>query len=38
VPDASQAQAEAIAYFPEGRGYLLGSEFSGQPLLRTDCR
>ncbi len=38
VPDASQAQSEAIAYFPEGRGYLQGSEFSGQPLLRTDCR
>jgi hypothetical protein len=38
VPDASQAQSEAIAYFPEGRGYLLGSEFSGQPLFRTDCR
>lgn len=38
VPEASQAQSEAIAYFPEGRGYLLGSEFSGQPLFRTDCR
>lgn len=38
VPAASQAQAEAIAYFPEGRGYLMGSEFSGQPLYRTDCR
>lgn len=38
VPDASQAQSEAIAYFPEGRGYLMGSEFSGQPLMRTDCR
>ena len=38
VPDGSQAQSEGIAYFPEGRGYLLGSEFSGQPLLRTDCR
>ncbi|XXF75233.1 hypothetical protein P2318_19395 [Myxococcaceae bacterium GXIMD 01537] len=38
VPDASQAQSEAAAYFPEGRGYLLGSEFTGQPLYRTECR
>jgi hypothetical protein len=38
VPTASQAQAEAVAFTPEGRGYLLGSEFAGQPLYRTSCR
>lgn len=38
VPGASQAQAEAIAFTPGGRGYLLGSEFAGQPLYRTECR
>jgi hypothetical protein len=38
VPGASQAQAEAIAFTPGERGYLLGSEFAGQPLYRTECR
>ncbi|KFE69472.1 hypothetical protein [Hyalangium minutum] len=38
VPAASQAQAEAITFTPGGRGYLLGSEFAGQPLYRTDCQ
>jgi hypothetical protein len=38
VPSASQAQSEAIAFTPGGLGYLLGSEFAGQPLYRTDCR
>ncbi|MBU8897013.1 hypothetical protein DRW03_21695 [Corallococcus sp. H22C18031201] len=38
VPGASQAQAEAVAFLPDGRGYLLGSEFTGQPLVRVDCR
>ncbi|MBN1208520.1 MAG: hypothetical protein JXB05_26905 [Myxococcaceae bacterium] len=38
VPGASQAQAEAIAFTPGGEGYLLGSEFTGQPLYRTECR
>lgn len=38
VPSASQAQAEAIAFSKDGRGYLLGSEFAGQPLYRTNCR
>jgi hypothetical protein len=38
VPGASQAQAEAISYVPGGEGYLLGSEFTGQPLYRTGCR
>jgi hypothetical protein len=38
VPGASQAQAEAIAFREGARGYLLGSEFAGQPLYRTDCR
>ncbi|WP_414654240.1 hypothetical protein [Hyalangium sp.] len=38
VPGASQAQAEAIALTEGARGYLLGSEFAGQPLYRTDCR
>lgn len=38
VPGASQAQAEAIAFTLDGQGYLLGSEFTGQPLYRTQCR
>jgi hypothetical protein len=38
VPGASQAQAEAVTYLSDGNGYLLGSEFSGQPLYRTLCR
>lgn len=38
VPAASQAQAEALAFSKDGRGYLLGSEFVGQPLYRTTCR
>ncbi|WP_075006262.1 hypothetical protein [Stigmatella aurantiaca] len=38
VPGASQAQAEAIAFLADGNGYLLGSEFTGQPLYRTLCR
>jgi hypothetical protein len=38
VPAGSQAQAEAITFTPGGRGYLLGSEFAGQPLYRTDCQ
>jgi hypothetical protein len=38
VPGASQAQAEAITFTSEQRGYLLGSEFTGQPLYRTLCR
>jgi len=38
VPHGSQAQAEAIAFLAEGHGYLLGTEFSGQPLWRVGCR
>ncbi|WP_244225051.1 hypothetical protein, partial [Corallococcus sicarius] len=38
VPGASQAQAEAITFLQDGRGYLLGSEFTGEPLVRVDCR
>ncbi|ADO72494.1 conserved uncharacterized protein [Stigmatella aurantiaca DW4/3-1] len=38
VPGASQAQAEAIAFLADGDGYLLGSEFTGQPMYRTRCR
>lgn len=38
VPGGSQAQAEAITFTSEQRGYLLGSEFTGQPLYRTGCR
>jgi hypothetical protein len=38
VPGASQAQAEAITFTSEQRGYLLGTEFTGQPLYRTGCR
>lgn len=38
VPGASQAQAEAVSYLPDGDGYLLGTEFSGQPLWHVGCR
>ncbi|MFP2925489.1 hypothetical protein ACLESO_09760 [Pyxidicoccus sp. 3LG] len=38
VPSASQAQAEAITFLQDGNGYLLGSEFTSQPLFRTGCR
>ncbi|AGC46134.1 hypothetical protein MYSTI_04845 [Myxococcus stipitatus DSM 14675] len=38
VPGASQAQAEAASYLPDGDGYLLGTEFSGQPLWHVGCR
>lgn len=38
VPTGGQAQSEAIAFSSDGRGYLLGSEFAGQPLYRTNCR
>ncbi len=38
VPGASQAQAEAITFLQDGNGYLLGSEFTSQPLWRTGCR
>ncbi|MDC0708051.1 hypothetical protein POL68_06175 [Stigmatella sp. ncwal1] len=38
VPGASQAQAEALTFLADGNGYLLGSEFTGQPLYRTQCR
>lgn len=38
VPSASQAQPKAIAFTPGGRGYLLGSAFTGQPLYRTECQ
>jgi hypothetical protein len=36
VPDATQPQAEAVSYTPDGRGYLLGTERSGF-LYRVDC-
>ncbi|NMO14430.1 hypothetical protein HPC49_04940 [Pyxidicoccus fallax] len=38
VPGASQAQAEAITFLQDGNGYLLGSEFTSQPLFLTRCR
>jgi hypothetical protein len=38
VPGPSQAQAEAIAWLPDGRSYVLGSEFAGQGLFQVDCR
>ncbi|MFP2958935.1 hypothetical protein ACLEPN_14085 [Myxococcus sp. 1LA] len=38
VPSGSQAQAEAIAYVQDGNGYLLGTEFTGQPLWLMGCR
>jgi hypothetical protein len=38
VPGASQAQAEAITFLQDGNGYLLGTEFTSQPLWRTGCR
>jgi hypothetical protein len=37
VPAPSQQQAEAIAWLPDGSGYLLGSEGVGEPLYRVDC-
>lgn len=38
VPGASQAQAEAITFLQDGNGYLLGTEFTSQPLWLTGCR
>ncbi len=38
VTSASQPQSEAIAYLPEGRAYLLGTEGVGEGLFRVDCR
>ncbi|ATB48629.1 hypothetical protein [Corallococcus macrosporus] len=38
VPSGSQAQAEAISYVQDGNGYLLGTEFTGQPLWLMGCR
>ena len=38
VPSGSQAQAEAITYLHDGNGYLLGTEFTGQPLWLIRCR
>ncbi|MBF5043228.1 hypothetical protein FGE12_12585 [Aggregicoccus sp. 17bor-14] len=37
VPGPSQPQAEAVAWLPDGSGYLLGSEDVGAPLYRVDC-
>ena len=37
VPGPSQPQAEAVAWLPDGSGYLLGSEDAGAPLYRVDC-
>lgn len=37
LPQGSQPQAEAIAYTPDGLGYLMGSEGAGAPLYREDC-
>lgn len=38
VPGGPQAQAEAVSYLSDGEGYLLGTEFTGQPLWRVGCR
>ena len=38
VPAARHLQGEAVGYTPDGRGYLLGGEGDGTPLLRVDCR
>ncbi|WP_163786485.1 hypothetical protein [Myxococcus vastator] len=38
VPSGSQAQAEAITFVQDGNGYLLGTEFTGQPLWLIGCR
>jgi hypothetical protein len=38
VPGASQAQAEAMTFLQDGNGYLLGSEFTSQPLYVVGCR
>ncbi len=37
VPSGSQAQAEAITFLQDGRGYFLGTEFTSQPLWLTGC-
>lgn len=37
VPSARQRQAEAVAYTTDGQGYLLGSEFTGEPLMWVPC-
>ncbi len=38
VTSAPQPQSEAIAYLPDGRGYLVGTEGAGEGLFRIDCR
>lgn len=38
VPGGSQAQAEAITFLQDGRGYFMGTEFTSQPLWLTGCR
>jgi len=38
IPAASQIQSEAVAYLPDGGGYLLGSEGRDSPIYRVDCR
>jgi hypothetical protein len=37
APAPRQPQGEAIAYDPDGRGYLVGSEKTGAPLYRIHC-
>jgi hypothetical protein len=37
APSGAQPQGEALAFLPDGSGYLLGSERAGAPLLRVDC-
>lgn len=38
VPRAPQPKPEAAAYLVDGRGYVLGSEFAGEPVFVARCR
>lgn len=38
VPSGAQPQSEAIAYFADGEGYLLGTEWSGEAIFTVPCR
>jgi len=37
VPAPGQPQSEAIAWLPDGRGYLVGTEGAGEGLFRVQC-
>lgn len=38
APSSAQPQSEAIAYTADGRGYLIGTEGAGEPLISVGCR